>query len=90
MPWVIVRTKRFKQGYKQKTPKLRAKVDEAIKLLVASKDPRNLGGRKYGTLNRCYGHDIDFRHRILFAVDIVKEEIQFLRVCSHKEAYGSS
>lgn len=85
-----MRTRRFKQGYKEKTPKLRAKVDETIKLLVESNDPRNLGSRKYGTLNRCYGHDIDFRNRLLFAVDMVKKEIYFLRVCSHREVYGAS
>lgn len=80
----------FKRGYKGKTSKLRAKVDEAIRLLVASKDPRNLGSRKYGTLNECYGHDIDFRNRILFRVEMVKKEIYFLRVCSHTEVYGTS
>lgn len=90
MSWTIVRTKVFKRGYKRKNLKLRAKVDEAIKLLVGSDDPRNLGGRKHGTINKCYGHDIDFRHRILFAVDMVKRELYFLRVCSHKEVYGSS
>lgn len=90
MPWTIVQTSGFKRGYKAKTPELRVKVDEAIKLLVSSNDPRNLGGRKYGTLDKCYGHDIDFSHRILFAVDIVKKEIYFLRVCSHKDVYGKS
>ena len=90
MSWTIVRSDRFKRRYKEKPPKLRAKVDEAIKLLVESSDPRNLGRRKYGTLDRCYGHDIDFRNRILFAVDMAKRELYFLRVCSHKEVYGSS
>jgi len=85
-----VRTKRFKQGYKEKIPKLKEKVEEAIRLTVESKDPRNLGSRKYGTLNKCYAYDIDYKNRLLFAVDLVKKEIYFLRVCSHKEVYGSS
>jgi len=90
MPWTIVRSERFKRRYKEKLPKLQTKVDEAIKLLVASSDPRNLGRPKHGSLEGCYGHDIDFRNRILFAVDFVKNEIYFLRVCSHEEAYGRS
>ena len=68
---------------------MQTKVDEAIKLLVGSNDPRNLGGRKHGTRDKCYGRDIDFRHRILFAVNMGKRVLYFLRVCSHKEVYGS-
>jgi mRNA-degrading endonuclease YafQ of YafQ-DinJ toxin-antitoxin module len=90
MPWTIVGTNTFKRGYKQKTAELQAKVDEAIRLLVSSEDPRNLGSRKYGTLDGCYGHDIDFTHRMLFRIDMVRKEIYFLRVCSHKEVYGKS
>jgi len=88
MSWTIVRSDRFKRRYKEKTPKERAKVDEAIMLLVESSDPRHLGRPKHGSLKGCYGHDIDFRNRILFAVDFVKNELYFLRVCSHEEAYG--
>jgi len=69
---------------------MRVKVEETIKLLAQSDDPRNLGRRKYGTLRQCYGHDLDFRSRLLYAVDMVKRELYFLRVCSHKEVYGSS
>lgn len=88
MPWTIVRSPRFKKRYKQKTPKMQQKVDEAIRLLVESSDPRNLGRRKHGTRDWCYGHDLDFRNRVLYAVNLVKKEIVFLRVCSHDEVYG--
>jgi len=90
LSWSIIRTSRFKKGYKDKIPELRARVDGAIKLLVSCNDPRDHGSRKYGTLDKCYGHDIDFSHRLLYAVDLVKKELYLLRVCSHKEAYGSS
>jgi len=90
MSWTIVRSDKFKERYKEKSPKLRAKVDEAIKLLVESSDPRNLGRPKHGTLRGCYGHDLDLKNRILYGVDFVKREIYFLRVCSHKEVYGST
>ena len=82
-------TSNFKRGYQKKTPKLRVKVDETIKILVACNDPRIHGRRKYGTLDRCYGYDLDFQHRLIFAVDMAKKELYFLRVCSHKEVYGS-
>jgi len=88
MSWDIVRTSRFKQRYKQKTPNQKEQVDEAIRLLVESKDPRNLGGLKHGKIEGCYGHDIDFHNRILYAVELAKKEIHFLRVCSHDEVYG--
>lgn len=83
-----MRSRRFKKRYQEKTPKMRKKVDEAIRLLVESSDPRNLGRRKRGTRRGCYGHDLDFRNRVLYAVDLVKKEIYFLRVCSHEEVYG--
>jgi hypothetical protein len=80
MPWTAVPSTRFKHGYKAKTPELQAKVDEAIRLILESSDPRN----------RTYGHDLDYNHRLLFSVDVAKKEVYFLRVCSHKEVYGSS
>jgi hypothetical protein len=89
MTWMIVRSDRFKDRYKQKTPEQQARVDEAMTLLIESKDPRNLGRPKSGKIRGCYGHDLDFHNRILFAVDQAKHEIHFLRVCSHDEAYGS-
>ena len=88
MTWGIVRTNRFKKRYKQKTPKQQAIVDEAIKQLVNSNDPRTLGRLKSGKIQGCYGHDIDFHNRILYAVDLAGKEIRFLRVCSHDEVYG--
>jgi mRNA-degrading endonuclease YafQ of YafQ-DinJ toxin-antitoxin module len=89
MPWTIVRSNRFKKRYQEKTPKQQAQVDEAIKLLVQCNDPRTLGRPKQGKIKGCYGHDLDFHNRILYAVDQVKHEINFLRVCSHDEVYGS-
>ena len=89
MPWTIVRTNRFKKRYQQKTPEQQTEVDQAIRLLVESRDPRTLGRLKYGKIQGCYGHDLDFHNRILYAVDLTNKEIRFLRVCSHGEVYGS-
>jgi mRNA-degrading endonuclease RelE of RelBE toxin-antitoxin system len=79
---------RFKKRYKEKSPEQQAIVDEAVRRLVESKDPRNLGQAKSGKIKGCYGHDLDFHSRLLYAVDSVKKEIYFLRVCSHDEVYG--
>ena len=89
MSWIIVRSDRFKERYKEKTPKQQAQVDEAITRLVGCKDPRTLGRQKQGDKRGCYGHDLDFHNRILYVVYPVKNEIHFLRVCSHDEVYGS-
>lgn len=88
MSWTLVLTRPFEKGYKNKTLKLRATVDDSIKLLVESDDPRTLGRLKYGSLQNCYGHDIDFTHRLLYHIDMVKKNIYFLNVCTHKRVYG--
>lgn len=88
MPWTIVRSDRFKERYKAKTPKQQVQVDDAIKRLVECKDPRTLGRPKQGKIRGCYGHELDFHNRILYTVDSAKKEIHFLRVCSHGEVYG--
>lgn len=88
MPWIIVRSSRFKKRYREKSPEQQAEVDGALELLVASKDPRTLGRPKHGKIQGCYGHDLDFHNRILYAVYPSKHEIHFLRVCSHDEVYG--
>ena len=67
---------------------MQAKVDESIQLLVGSNDPRTLGRRKHGSLEGLYGHDLDYRNRILFKVDLVRRVIYFLRVCTHNQVYG--
>lgn len=88
MPWTLNRSSRFKRRYGEKSAEDQQKVDEAIRTLAASDDPRNLGSPKRGSLVGCYGHDIDYHSRILYSVDIANEIIYFLRVCSHEEAYG--
>lgn len=90
MTWGIIRSNRFKKLYKNKNKKMQEKVDEALRKLVESNDPRTLGRRKYGTLAHCYGHDLDFHNRILYRVDLIENKLHFLRVCSHEEAYGIS
>lgn len=90
MPWMLDRSNRFKRRYREKSQEDQQKVDEAIRKLAASDDPRNLGTKKYGSLAGCYGHDIDYHSRILYKVDMANRVLYFLRVCSHEEAYGPS
>lgn len=80
----------FKRGYKKKTAELRAKVDEFLQVSVSSKNPNALGRPKHGSLQKCFGYDIDSSNRILYFVDGKKGEIYFLRVCNHTEVYGTS
>lgn len=88
MSWTLDRSGRFKRRYNEKSADDQQKVDEAIRKLTASNDPRNLGTKKHGSLDGCYGHDLDFHSRILYKVDMANRIIYFLRVCSHEEAYG--
>ena len=87
MPWTIVYSSRFKKRYKKKPTKAQNVVDDAIKELVKSDDPRTLGRRKHGAIRTCYGHDMDQENRILYSVNLTEGKLYFLRVCSHKEVY---
>lgn len=89
MPWVVVLTSTFKRGYKKKNANLQSKVEECIKLISNSANPRDQGRKKHGALRETYGYDIDSGNRILYAVDDSNKEIYLLRVCSHKEVYGT-
>jgi addiction module RelE/StbE family toxin len=79
---------------KQKEGSLRyllKKIEEAITLLKESDNPQALGERKEGELKGLYAYTLNDSSRILYTVD-KKEgifEITLLRVCDHKQAYGS-
>jgi mRNA-degrading endonuclease RelE of RelBE toxin-antitoxin system len=88
MPWTISLPNTFKKRYKKKIEPLREKVDDAIRLLVASEDPRTLGRLKYGSLQKLYGYDVSSDCRILYSVDFDARRIHFLRVCTHKDVYN--
>ena len=87
MPWIIVRSGTFKRRYKRKTNLLQDKVKDAIRLLVAERDPRDVGRLKHGSNKDCYGYDINDDCRILYYVDFKEKKIHFLRVCTHKQVY---
>ena len=85
--WTIVRTSTFKKRYKKKLPDLAEKVNAGIRSIVSSDDPRRFGRPKYGSLDGCYGYDVNSDCRILYSVDFRNKKINFLRVCDHKEVY---
>ena len=89
MLWFPVFSPTFKKRYKRKRKSLQEKVDNAIWFLLSDPDPKLFCRRKYGRLEGCYGYDLDDDNRILLKIDEEKREIHFLRVCTHRQVYGS-
>ena len=75
--------------YQRKRKSLQQKVDEAIEFLLNDPDPKIFCRKKFGLLEGCYGYDLDDDNRILLRINENRKEIEFLRVCSHREAFGS-
>lgn len=88
MYWIFVPAPTFKMRYKRKRKSLQQKVDEAILFLLNERDPKIFCRPKYGPLEGCYGYDLDDDNRILLKINEIKREIEFLRVCTHRQVYG--
>jgi mRNA-degrading endonuclease RelE of RelBE toxin-antitoxin system len=81
----IVATNTFKRGYKSLSAEFKQRVDDAIKLMAATEDPRILGLRKKGQLANLFAYEIGQHIRILFSVE--GERVILHRVGSHAEVY---
>lgn len=89
MYWNPVFSQTFKRRYKRKRKGLKYKADEAIQLLLTDPNPKIYCREKHGRLKGLLGYDLDDENRILIKIDETKREIKFLRLCTHKQVYGS-
>lgn len=86
MSWNIELSPSFKKQYKKKEPRLRVKIDEALKALKDSINPLDLGKKK-GNLH-FYAYDLTYSDRLAYDINSKNNTMRLLKVCSHKIVYG--
>lgn len=84
--WIPERTNQFKKQFKNLTPQLQNKVQDAIEALCISEKPTALG--IYKKHMEVYAYEIGSNYRIIYDVKITENIIVFIRVGDHKNAYG--
>jgi addiction module RelE/StbE family toxin len=82
--WTAKFTATFKRGYKRLNPETQPRVETAIKRLLASDDPRKEGHTLHGPWKGCHSYEIGLKYRLIYRVEIEREEIEFLAVGTHK------
>lgn len=83
MPWIPEYTPTFRRDYKNLSVQNQQRVNEAVKEILNSEDPRKLGRPKYGKWKGAYGYDIGRAIRILYSVELQKKLVTFLRCGPH-------
>ncbi len=82
--WNVLFDNRFKREYKKLDKSLQKKVNDVIKDLADSRDPRQLGLHKTARYNCIHAYEIGRRYRILYDIDNNNLTITFLSVGTHK------
>ena len=83
MSWTPGYTPTFKRDYKNLGQADQSKVNSAVKDIVSSDDPRELGRPKLGKWKGAYGYDVGRDLRVLYAVDPSSRIVTFLRCGRH-------
>lgn len=84
MPWTLVLTPIFKRGYKNLSNDIQRRVDQALRELAESEDPRLLGVRKIGKWKGVLTYEIGRRYRIFYSVVFDQKTIHVLHVGGHE------
>lgn len=86
--WKPGRSNRFKKGYKKIGAELLKRVNKALKTLLESEHPENIGQIKTGAKKGYFSYEIGRSCRILYLPHHDTKVLEFARICSHKEVYG--
>lgn len=78
----------FRRHYRRLEPHLKRKVKEAIREIVSSEDPADLGEQKRGHLRHFYAYDLGRQYRIIYYISYTTRRVIFIDVGSHKQVYG--
>ena len=84
MAWEAVLTPTFKRDYKNLSPEIQKRIDDAIMQLMQSDDPASLGIRKIGKWKGTYTYEIGRRYRIFYTIQFEQRTIHFLDVGGHE------
>jgi addiction module RelE/StbE family toxin len=82
--WKILFDNRFKREYKKLDKSLQKRINDIIKELAASNNPRQLGVHKTARYNCIHAYEIGKQYRILYDIDENSKTVTFLSVGTHK------
>ena len=82
--WQADRKNQFKRNYKLLNPFIQRQVDDAIEVILSSKDPRKEGDHKTARHNCIHAYSLGRQYRILYDVIDSENLIVFINVGTHK------
>ncbi len=83
LAWSPAYTPTFKRDYKNLSSDNQQRVNEAIRSILDSEDPKTLGRLKFGKWQGAYGYDIGRSIRGLYSVEPRQRIVTFLRCGQH-------
>jgi addiction module RelE/StbE family toxin len=83
LPWAPAYTSTFRRDYKNLGQSDQQRVNEAIRDILNSDEPRSLGRSKFGKWKGAYGYDVGRAIRILYSVEPRESIVTFLRCGPH-------
>jgi mRNA-degrading endonuclease YafQ of YafQ-DinJ toxin-antitoxin module len=85
--WKFKASDTFRDLYHTKTDELRKRTKDLINLIAITKNPLTLGSKKKNL--DFWAADIAPDVRLAYNVDFQDRMVLLVKVCSHKELYGS-
>jgi len=86
--WKAKPSNRFRSSYKKLSDEMAQRVDSALVSLLSSEKPERLGIAKTASRKGYFAYEIGKSCRIIYRPDYNQNIVEFLRVCSHKQAYN--
>jgi addiction module RelE/StbE family toxin len=83
LPWAPAYTPTFRRDYKNLGHADQQRVNEAIREILNSDEPRSLGRPKLGKWKGAYGYDVGRAIRVLYSVEPNERFVTFLRCGPH-------
>jgi len=83
LPWAPAYTPTFRKDYKNLSQIDQERVNEVIRDILNSNEPRSLGRPKLGKWKGAYGYDVGRSIRVLYAVEPNDRVVTFLRCGPH-------
>ena len=84
--WEVIRTDTFLQLFLSKDSVVKKKTTQLIDELAQSEFPWRMGEKKYGEF---LAADISKSDRLAYTVNGKEKRLYLLKVCDHKEVYGT-
>ncbi len=86
--WEVKSSNRFESSYEKLGKDMTQRVDAAIQTLLNADKPERCGIAKKGSRKGYFSYELGRSCRIIYRPLYDQKKIEFLRVCSHKEAYA--